>query len=102
MFGWLKKKASNKSALKSSSVNEPSAKKLTFKSNVAAYEFALGSLLNGFGTMNFLHAGIITSKSFDVKKEKQKKIQGDVEDVINEISKYNIKVAFKGKEIKRT
>lgn len=99
MFGWLKKKASNKSAQKSSSVNEPSAKKLTFKSNVAAYEFALGSLLNGFGTMNFLHAGIITSKSFDVKKEKQKKIQGDVEDVINEISKYNIKVAFKGKEI---
>ena len=49
--------------------------------------------------MNFLHAGIITSKSFDVKKEKQKKIPGDVEDVINEISKYKIKVAFKGKEI---
>ena len=99
MFGWFKKKANNKSDQKISKPKEPSAKKLHFKSNEAAYEFALVSLLNGFGTMNFLQAGIITSKSFDVKKEKQKKIPGDVEDVINEISKYTIKVAFKGKEI---
>ena len=99
MFGWFKKKANNKSDQKISKPKEPSAKKLHFKSNEAAYEFALVSLLNGFGTMNFLQAGIITSKSFDVKKEKQKKIPGDVEDVINEISKYKIKVAFKGKEI---
>ena len=99
MFGWFKKKANNKSDQKLSKPKEPSAKKLHFKSNEAAYEFALVSLLNGFGTMNFLQAGIITSKSFDVKKEKQKKIPGDVEDVINEISKYKIKVAFKGKEI---
>ena len=99
MFGWFKKKANNKSDQKISKPKESSAKKLHFKSNEAAYEFALVSLLNGFGTMNFLHAGIITSKSFDVKKEKQKKIPGDVEDVINEISKYKIKVAFKGKEI---
>ena len=99
MFGWFKKKISNKSDQKISKPKEPSAKKLHFKSNEAAYEFALVSLLNGFGTMNFLQAGIITSKSFDVKKEKQKKIPGDVEDVINEISKYKIKVAFKGKEI---
>lgn len=99
MFGWFKKKANNKSDQKISKPKETSAKKLHFKSNEAAYEFALVSLLNGFGTMNFLQAGIITSKSFDVKKEKQKKIPGDVEDVINEISKYKIKVAFKGKEI---
>lgn len=99
MFGWFKKKISNKSDQKISKPKEPSAKKLHFKSNEAAYEFAIISLLNGFGTMNFLHAGIITSKSFDVKKEKQKKIPGDVEDVINEISKYKIKVAFRGKEI---
>lgn len=99
MFGWFKKKANNKSDQKISKPKETSAKKLHFKSNEAAYEFALVSLLNGFGTMNFLQAGIITSKSFDVKKEKQKKIPGDVEDVINEISKFKIKVAFKGKEI---
>lgn len=99
MFGWFKKKTNNKSDQMISQPKESSAKKLHFKSNEAAYEFALVSLLNGFGTMNFLHAGIITSKSFDVKKEKQKKIPGDVEDVINEISKYKIKVAFKGKEI---
>ena len=99
MFSWFKKKTNYKSDQKISKPKEPSAKKLHFKSNDAAYEFALVSLLNGFGTMNFLHAGIITSKSFDVKKEKQKKNQGDVEDEIKEISKYNIKVAFKGKEI---
>ena len=32
-------------------------------------------------------------------KRKAEKIPGDVEDVINEISKYKIKVVFKGKEI---
>ena len=45
-----------------------------------------------------MQAGIITSKSFDVKK-KAEKIPGDVEDVINEISKYKIKVASKVKKL---
>lgn len=72
---------------------------LYFKSNQGAYEFALVSLMNGFGSMNFFHTGIIKGKPFGKKKEVQKKIKGDVETVTNEISKYKIKVAYKGKEI---
>jgi len=49
--------------------------------------------------MNFFHTGIIKGKPFGKKKEVQKKIKGDVETVTNEISKYKIKVAYKGKEI---
>jgi hypothetical protein len=71
---------------------------LYFKNNQGAYEFALMSLPNGFGTMNFWHAGIIKGKAFDKKKE-IKKITGDTEKVINEISKYKLKVAYRGKEI---
>ena len=72
---------------------------LHFKTNKGAYEFALVSLVNGFGTMNFFHVGIIQGKPFGKKKEVQKKIKGDVETVTNEISKYKIKVAYQGKEI---
>ena len=72
---------------------------LYFKSNKAAFEFALMSLMNGFGTMNFNHLGVIKGKPFGKKKEVQEKIKGDVEIVTNEISKYKIKVAYQGKEI---
>ena len=70
---------------------------LHFKTNKGAYEFALVSLVNGFGTMNFFHVGIIQGKPFGKKKEVQKKIKGDVEKVVNEITKYKIKIANKGK-----
>tara|TARA_B100001063_G_C16699226_1_gene521618 strand:+ start:434 stop:1039 length:606 start_codon:yes stop_codon:yes gene_type:complete len=73
---------------------------LHFKSNKSVYEFALVSLVNGFGTMNFFHVGIIQGKPFGKKKEVQKKIKGDRDKVVNEISKYKIKIAYKGKEVK--
>jgi len=75
---------------------------LHFKNNKGAYEFALVSLVNGFGTMNFFHVGIIQGKPFGKKKEVQKKIKGDVEKVVNEITKYKIKIAYKGKEVEAT
>ena len=61
---------------------------LYFKSNRGAFNFALKSLMNGFGTMNFYHAGMIKGKAFDKKKEVQKKIKGDVETVTKEITKF--------------
>lgn len=72
---------------------------LYFKSNQGAFEFALISLMNGFGSMNSDFLGIITGKPFGKKKEVQKKIKGDVETVTNEITKYKIKIAYRGKEI---
>jgi len=42
---------------------------LYFKSNQGAFEFALISLMNGFGLMNSDFLGIITGKPFGKKKE---------------------------------
>ena len=75
---------------------------LHFKTNKGAYEFALVSLVNGFGPMNFFHVGIVQGKPFGKKKEIQKKIKGDVEKVVNEITKYKIKIAYKGQEVEAT
>ena len=48
---------------------------LYFKSNEAAFEFALMSLMNGFGTMNFNHLGVIKGKPFGKKKKFKKKLK---------------------------
>ena len=98
MFKWLKNKI--KGSTKTAEAKPAKAKLLYFKSNQAAFEFALVSLMNGCGTMNMFHVGIIESAPYGKKKKVREKIEGDTETVTEEISKYKIKVAFKGEEVK--
>ena len=44
--------------------------------------------------------GVCDWRLSKAKKEIKKKIKGDKDKVVNEISKYKIKIAFKGKEVK--